>query len=332
MAIYGGSLADLFEREERASVWPFFALSPLLGPTLAPIASGWIAEYFGWRWVEWSTLIISSAIFVLAILFLPETLGPTILSWKARLLREETGNDKYKTERDEQGGPFDLLRSRLLRITSFILTEPTTVLFELYLTLLYVLVYGFLEGFQYIFTDTYDFSTGERYSSFAAIAIGILVAIPYILLIYHFASVRSKRNSTTISPEGRLLPSLFTSPLLPIALFWMGFTNRLDISYWSNLSACFVLGFALMALFTSAYHYLLDAYGTNSSSALGAVTFVRYAVSGGVVIATNPLYEALTVRWMLTLLGGIAVLLAPVPWAFWRYGSKIREKSKWAES
>lgn len=31
MAIYGGSLADLFEREERASVWPFFALSPLLG-------------------------------------------------------------------------------------------------------------------------------------------------------------------------------------------------------------------------------------------------------------------------------------------------------------
>lgn len=31
MSIYGGTLADMFEPKERASVWPFFALSPLLG-------------------------------------------------------------------------------------------------------------------------------------------------------------------------------------------------------------------------------------------------------------------------------------------------------------
>lgn len=31
MTIYGGSLADMYEKEDRAKIWPFFALSPLLG-------------------------------------------------------------------------------------------------------------------------------------------------------------------------------------------------------------------------------------------------------------------------------------------------------------
>lgn len=31
MSIYGGSLADLFEIHEREKIWPYFALSPLLG-------------------------------------------------------------------------------------------------------------------------------------------------------------------------------------------------------------------------------------------------------------------------------------------------------------
>lgn len=35
MSIYGGSLADLFDVHERAWLWPFFALSPLLGENFA---------------------------------------------------------------------------------------------------------------------------------------------------------------------------------------------------------------------------------------------------------------------------------------------------------
>lgn len=31
MSIYGGSLADMFDVDDRAIVWPFFALAPLLG-------------------------------------------------------------------------------------------------------------------------------------------------------------------------------------------------------------------------------------------------------------------------------------------------------------
>lgn len=224
------------------------------------------------------------------------------------------------------------MRKHLYRIGYFLFVEKTTVFFEAYLTLLYVLIYGFLEGFHYIFSETYGLDVGQTYSAFGAIALGILTGLPYVLVVYHLSAKHKLHEmSSETPPEQRLIPALYAALLLPISLFWIGWTNRLEISDWSNLAACYVLGFALMSLFTSTYHYLLDAYGTNAASALAAVTFMRYAVSGGVVIAIDPLYKALTVRWMLTLLGCLATVLTPVPWLFYKFGPKIRRTSKYAE-
>lgn len=201
----------------------------------------------------------------------------------------------------------------------------------MYLTLLYILIYGFLQGFDYIFTRTYHFNVGYRYTSFGAIVIGILLGLPYVLLLnFTFGKTSKSDQSAAPPPEQRLGPALFASPLLPISLFWIGWTNRPDISYWSDLGACCLFGFAVMALFASTYHYLLDSYGTNAASAMAAVTFIRYFASGGMVLATGPMFTALTVKWTLTLLGCVAAVLTPVPWVFWRYGSVIRGKSKWA--
>ena len=127
-------------------------------------------------------------------------------------------------------------------------------------------------------------------------------------------------------------PAIVASALLPISLFWIGWTNRPDIPYWSELGACCLFGFALMALFISTYQYLLDTYGTNAASAMAAVTLMRYFASGGMVLATGPLYNALMFKWMLTVLGCIAAVLTPVPWLFSWKGRLIRERSKWAEA
>lgn len=196
--------------------------------------------------------------------------------------------------------------------------------------MLYLLIYGFLEGFDYVFTKTYLFSIGERYTCFAAIAIGVLLGMPYVILVNRLTASHYQRSQNS-EPERRLIPALFAAPLLPISLFWLGWTNRPDISYWSDLAACCLFGFALHALFTSTYHYLLDTYGTVASSALAAITCVRYLASGGMVLITEPMYKGLTVKWTLTLLGCVAALLTPVPLVFWKWGPLMRKKSKWAE-
>jgi DHA1 family multidrug resistance protein-like MFS transporter len=334
MSIYGGSLADLYETEERAKVWPWFALSPLLGPVVAPVASGWVAQELGWRWVDWLTLIVSGGAFVVAVLFLPETSKGAILKVKARMMRQETGHERYIADGAGEGSVGKMLLEHLQRMAHFIFREMTTLLFGLYLTLLYLLIYGFLEGFDFLFTDTYRFDTGRRYSAFAAIAVGILLGLPYILTVNKLTASRNagkQGQGQQGQVEQRLIPALLPSILLTISMFWIGWTDRADISDFSVLGACCLFGFSLMALFTTTYHYLIDAYGTSASSAMCAATFMRYMASGGMVMATEPLYLALHVEWTLTLFGCVAGVLTPVPWVFWWYGSKLREKSKYAE-
>lgn len=43
-------------------------------------------------------------------------------------------------------------------------------------------------------------------------------------------------------------------------------------------------------------------------------------------------YENLGVHWTLTILGAISALMVPVPYAFYRYGPKIRSWSKYAQN
>lgn len=245
------------------------------------------------------------------------------------MLRRTTSNKSYQAEHGETSLT-ELLSNNMARIVYFLFREPTTIMCGTYITVLYLLIYGFLEGFDYIFTKTYLFNVGQRYTSFTAIAVGILLGLPYLLLVNHFTAKRHQASQSS-APERRLVPALLAAPLLPVSLFWLGWTNRASVSYWSNLGACCLFGFALFTLFTSTYHYLLDTYGTVASSALAAITCVRYLASGGMVLITEPMYEGLTVKWTLTLLGGIAALLAPVPWIFWKWGPLMRKKSKWAE-
>jgi DHA1 family multidrug resistance protein-like MFS transporter len=42
------------------------------------------------------------------------------------------------------------------------------------------------------------------------------------------------------------------------------------------------------------------------------------------------MYDALGVNWAGTLLGCVAILLVPIPIIFYKYGAKIRQKSKFA--
>ena len=42
------------------------------------------------------------------------------------------------------------------------------------------------------------------------------------------------------------------------------------------------------------------------------------------------MFNALKVNWTGTLLGCVAAVLVPIPVIFWKYGAKIRQRSKFA--
>lgn len=99
-------------------------------------------------------------------------------------------------------------------------------------------------------------------------------------------------------------------PALPIALagipFGMG--NTLSFIYGSN--------------------YLAASYGIYAASALAGNAVIRSAVGGALPLAGPAMYEAMTPRWAGTFLGLLEVLLVPVPFVFYRYGDRIRARSR----
>lgn len=79
-----------------------------------------------------------------------------------------------------------------------------------------------------------------------------------------------------------------------------------------------------------ADHSVSECYGTFASSAMASQSFLRNMIGGGIAFATNSMFHSMTVRWALVMMGGIAAILALVPFAAYFYGPQIRERSKYS--
>jgi DHA1 family multidrug resistance protein-like MFS transporter len=127
-------------------------------PAIAPIVGGWIVSdpKLSWRSTEWFTLIISGFAFLVALLFLPETYLPVLLDWKAKHLRQVTGDKRYVSDHQMKASFFKHMKQVLPLPIKFFATEPIIAVLGSYLVLLYSLLFSFLSGFTFIFKDTYN--------------------------------------------------------------------------------------------------------------------------------------------------------------------------------
>ena len=332
----GGSISDLWTPMERVFAFPMFANAAFLGPVMGPVMGGFIAQSMSvsWRWVEWTTLIMSGLVLILVVIFQPETYAPVLLAWKAQHLRKVTGDPRFVAEMEIRGEPF-LRRLGTALYRPFLLTlEPIVLLVTLYLTVIYIVLFTFLDGYDYIFGEIHGTSQGITGLCFLNIAIGLFGASLWVPLIYKWAKRDIARiqdqGGSRLPPEFRLWYAMFGAPAIPISLFWMGWTSYPHISIWSPILAGVLFGYGVLCVFISSYQYIIDSYEMYAASALTSVTLVRYVTAGGMTVVGIPFYKNMGVHWTLTILGGISVVLVPVPYLFYIYGKKIRGKSRYA--
>ena len=91
----------------------------------------------------------------------------------------------------------------------------------------------------------------------------------------------------------------------------------------------FGIGFVL--IFMALLNYLTDAYELFAASAMAATSCCRSVFGALLPLAGAPMYNSLGVPWTSTLLGFLSLAMTIIPFAFIRYGDRIRANSKFCQ-
>ncbi|RMZ79511.1 hypothetical protein DV737_g3384, partial [Chaetothyriales sp. CBS 132003] len=335
----GGSVSDMFTPIEKTYMFPIFAFGGFLGPALGPVMGAWVpgSPYLHtWRWTEWIALFTAAFVLFLAVFFQPETFPPLLLSWKAKHLRRITGDKRYYAEHEIERIPL-LTRLRVALPRPFIMaiTEPVIFLITLYMSVLYIILFTFFDGYDFIFRETYGISQGLSNTIFVGIAIGVCLGGVWLPWMYKM-TVRAQKEAEAqgkkqFDPEIRLwFAMLGGAPAIPVSLLWMGWTAYPSVSIWSPIFASVLFGYGTIMIFISSYMYIIDSYEMYAASALTFATLARYVIAGGMTVVGVPFYKNMGVHWTLTILAVLSAVLSPMPYVFYKYGHIIRRKSRFA--
>ncbi|KAI0053376.1 MFS general substrate transporter [Auriscalpium vulgare] len=332
----GGLVGDMWDAKTRGKAMLLFAVAPFAGPALGPVVAGWIAETnTDWRWLFWTLTIFAGVCLTFIVFTMPETYGPTLLVHKAQRLRKETGDSRWYA-------PLEVKNESWGRRVNNILATPFKVLFRepmlmaitAYMSFLYGCIYLLFEAYPIVFTEGHNLNPGISGLMFLPISLGGAVGVVVYLIIFNprYDQVADECAPAKAPPEVRLEPTMLGAPIFVIAFFWFGWTSYPSISLWSPLIAGGVLGFSIFLIFLSLINYIVDAYLFVAASALAASTVVRSIFGAVFPLFARQMFEAMNPRWASTLLGFIALFLAPIPFILRRYGPVLRAKSKYAPS
>ncbi|KAH8077750.1 MFS polyamine transporter [Cristinia sonorae] len=338
LAIGGGLIADCFELNERGLAISIFAIAPLLGPVLGPLTGAWVAEKASWRWVFWSTSILTGIIQVFGMIFIRESFAPVLLSRKAERIRKSMANEEgpkpeITTVYDTPDRHWKvLIKTALIRPFVLFFLEPIMQILGVYMAFIYGLFYIFLTTMPTIFEGVYQQDTGIAGIHYLALGVGLVGGSQ--LIAYYQDKIYNrlqKKNDDIGKPEFRL-PMMFPgSFMLPIGLFLTGWTARANV-HWivPDIGLVFV-GLGIIIPWLSINTYIIDAFSLYAASALATVMFFRSLCGFGFPLFAPAMYKALGLGKADSILGALAFFIGcPAPFVFWHFGERIRAASKHA--
>lgn len=327
LTIGGGSIADMFVQEKRGGAMAIFALGPLLGPVIGPVAGGYLAQAAGWRWVFWCITIAGGVLAVSAFIFMQETHEPTLLKQRAARLRKETDNPRLKSKLTSDKDPKTVFWMAIARPTKMLLFSPIVAFLSLYMAVVYGYLYLLFTTLTFVFEGQYHFNSGNVGLTFLGIGIGAMLG----LVIFGLVSDRIVKHMSAkgeMKPEYRLPPLIPGSLLIPIGLFWYGWTVEAHTHWILPIIGTMFVGLGLLATFMTINTYLVDAFPTFAASAMAANTILRSAAGAFLPLAGPKMYAALGLGWGNSLLAFIALALLPLPVIFFKYGERIRKSPR----
>ncbi|KAL6792770.1 MFS general substrate transporter [Trichoderma sp. SZMC 28012] len=320
-----GSISETFMPKTRGPVSAIFILTPFLGPGLGPVIGSFVSVDKGWRWTEWTMLFFSCFSIGLG-LMIGETFHPVL---KRRLAKKKGIEMPPLPPMNERIKTFAVVAA--IRPVKMLFTEPIVTFICLYVAVDFGTLFSFFGGVPYTFGTVYHFTTDQSGLVFISIVIGCFLGLATIMACEIFLYRKQIPNYPPhkVPPEHRLYPAMLGSFGLPLGLFWFAWTARKDISWASPAAAIIPFAWGNLCVFVSTMQYTTDTFtGNVVASASSANSLARYGFAGVFPLFTIQMYTTLGIDWASSLLGFIALALIPIPWVLFKFGPKIRAKSR----
>ena len=330
----GGVIADLFTANERGLAMSIFSAAPFMGPVLGPIIGGFLGMAEGWRWVNGLMAIWAGVLLVVTVCLVPETYPPVLLRKRAEKLSKLSGK-VYRSRTDIDQGKISLgeaFATGLKRPWILLFCEPIVLLLSLYHAIIYGILYMLFGAFPIVYRSGRGWNEGVGGLPFVAVAIGVVTAIAYVILVDNKQYMKKVQASGVgfAAPEARLPMCIIGGIALPIGLFWFAWTNGPSVHWAVSVVAAIPFGFGMVLIFLSIMNYLIDSYTIFAASVLAGNGIIRSIFGAAFPLFTSQMYKGIGIHWASSVPAFLAIACLPLPFLFYKYGKSIREKCKYA--
>lgn len=317
------------------SAW---SIAAVCAPSMGPLFGAIVTVKGNFHWTFWFVCITSGVSFLFLSWFLPESYGKTILYRKAERLRALTGNEKIVSEghiENSKLSPREMAIDILWRPFEIILFEPVVLLINVYIGLVYSIMYIWFEAFPIVFLEIHHFTLIQMGVTYCAIMIGILAGgllyIPYILKRF----TRKLQGGEMVEPEVFLPMAIVGAILMPIGVTIFSWTSTPHIHWIAPLIGAAIYASGAFMVFQTLFNYLSMSFFRYVASVFAGNDLFRSLMAGAFPLFGRALFLNLSTKkfpigWGSQILGFLSLLMLAIPVLFYLNGPKLRARSKYA--
>ncbi|SPO45579.1 related to YHK8 - putative mediator of drug efflux [Moesziomyces antarcticus] len=322
---------------------PFFTcygFSAFAGPSLGGLVGAFVNERAGWRWNMRHQAIFIAVVTVFGVLFVPETDHPKLkrihdakyaLNDGPKSV-ETADKARWSARVEDATRSFGTAMVRSVKLPfHWLLTDRVVLVISVYTSLLYAIIYDFFVIIPFAFASIRRFKPEAIGLIYITLFIGFAMASSNYVFVQEAINrrIRAKTGKTVLPPEASLIHAIYGCALAPVGLFLFAWTVPFTSIHWIVPAIGIVLLCAgSMSAFTSLIPYLVAYGGPSAPSVLAAAGFCRSALAAALPLFTRQMCKGITVQGATSLLGGLALLLTPLPLLLYIHGGKLREHAK----
>jgi MFS family permease len=256
---------------------------------------------------------------------LRETYRPLVLERKVKKLRKEAGDRPLAAALQHQHSGVAAVKTSLLRPFRLLVFSPIVLFPSLGLAVVFGMFFLMVSTMGVVFQVRYGFSPGSSGLAYLGFGAGLILAN----VVFAATSDRSYKaiaSHGTPKPEIRLAPIALGAPLACIGLLMYGWGIDKQVHWILPIVGTAVFGMSIIAFVLPATTYLIEVFRDQAAAPVGASAVLRSLAGSLLPLCASRLYANLGLGWGNSLLAFLALVFAPLPWLFYRYGERLRER------